>query len=64
LEKDFPLFAGTRLGIIGEVFNAFNSTNAGCLANFIPPEGNPNLGRPGCAINLPRRYQLGVRIGL
>lgn len=61
LEKDINIgFA--RLDLIGEVFNAFNTTTYGCLANFIPPEGNPNLGDPGCVSNLARRFQAGVRV--
>ncbi|MFL6245289.1 MAG: TonB-dependent receptor domain-containing protein [Thermoanaerobaculia bacterium] len=63
LEKAFPLAAGTSAAITAEVFNAFNNFQGGCLANFLPPEGNPNLGKSDCVVNLPRRFQLGVRVG-
>jgi hypothetical protein len=62
LSKDFPAFAGTTIGVIAEVFNAFNETNFGCLANFLPPEGNPNLGTPNCVVSLGRREQIGLRV--
>src|SRR6185503_4231350 len=61
LEKDFG-FGPVKLDVIGEVFNLFNTTTFGCLANFIPPEGNPNLGSPGCVTNLARRFQAGLRV--
>lgn len=61
LEKDFNL-GPARLDVIGEAFNLFNTTTFGCLANFIPPEGNPNLGSPGCVTNLGRRFQAGLRV--
>lgn len=63
LEKSFSLMGGTSAAVIGEVFNAFNAFQGGCLANFLPPEGNPNLGKSDCVTNLPRRYQVGVRFG-
>lgn len=62
LSKDFPVMAGMTVGVIGEVFNAFNTTNYGCLANFLPPEGNPNLGTPNCVVSLGRRSQVGLRV--
>jgi hypothetical protein len=62
LEKTFAGIGPASIGVIGEVFNAFNFHNYGCLDNFIGPGGNPNLGTPGCVINLGRREQLGVRV--
>ena len=62
LSKDFRAFRGTTIGVIAEVFNATNATNYGCLANFLPPEGNPNLGSPGCVVSLGRREQIGLRV--
>ena len=62
LEKAIGL-GHTQLALIGEVFNAFNWANYGCLDNFISPGGNPNLGNPGCVTNLGRRYQAGFRVG-
>jgi len=63
LEKSLPVYAGTSVGVIGEVFNAFNSFQGGCLENFLGPEGNPNLGKSTCVLNLPRRYQVGLKVG-
>jgi hypothetical protein len=62
LSKDFRVFGNASVGLIAEVFNAFNFHNYGCLANFIPPEGNPSFGDPGCVINLGRREQVGLRV--
>jgi hypothetical protein len=62
LEKTFGIVSGASIGVIGELFNAFNFHNYGCLSNFVGPEGNPNLGAPGCVINLGRREQLGLRV--
>jgi outer membrane receptor protein involved in Fe transport len=61
-EKDFSLAGRARAGLIAEGFNVFNFHNYGCLANFVPPEGNPNIGTPGCVINLGRRFQAGVKV--
>lgn len=61
-EKTFAVAGPFSVGVIGEIFNAFNFHNYGCLNNFIGPEGNPNLGQPGCVINLGRREQLGLRV--
>ena len=63
LEKSVPIMGGTSAGIVAEVFNAFNNFQGGCLTNFLPPEGNPNLGKSDCVVNLPRRYQLGIKVG-
>ncbi|HWW59974.1 MAG TPA: hypothetical protein VN181_01275, partial [Thermoanaerobaculia bacterium] len=62
LEKTFAAYRGTSIGVIAEMFNAFNWPTYGCLTDFIPPEGNPNLGTPNCVTNLPRREQVGVRL--
>ena len=66
LEKEFPTFGSTSIGVIAEVFNAGNWANYGCLQNFIGPPPNAdqlaNLGQPGCVINLGRREQLGLRV--
>jgi hypothetical protein len=62
LEKDFRAFSGVSLGVVGEIFNAFNFTNYGCLSDFLPPEGNPNLGQPNCVVSLGRREQVGLKV--
>jgi len=63
LSKDFPLVGRTSVGLIGEIFNAFNSTNYGCLTNFLGPGDNPaNLGQANCVVSLGRREQVGVRV--
>jgi hypothetical protein len=62
LEKDFRVAGNVSLGIVGEVFNAFNWANYGCLNNFIPPEGNPTFGQPTCVVGLGRREQVGLKI--
>jgi hypothetical protein len=64
LEKRVNVLRGTSVGLIGEVFNAFNFHNYGCLNNFLPPEGNPTLGQPTCVINLGRRFQVGLRFDI
>lgn len=61
-EKDFPGYRTTSIGLVAEVFNAFNWTSFGCLDNFEGPGGNPNLGNPGCVIRLGRREQVGLKI--
>ncbi|HYR29260.1 MAG TPA: hypothetical protein VEU30_12395, partial [Thermoanaerobaculia bacterium] len=63
LEKSVPVFGGTSATLTAEVFNAFDTYQGGCLENFLGPEGNPNLGKSNCVLNLPRRYQVGVKIG-
>lgn len=62
LQKDFHISGDYSVGVVGEVFNAFNWATYGCLNNFVPPEGNPSLGQAGCVTNLPRRYQIGARV--
>jgi len=61
LEKAFGA-AGRNITLIGEVFNAFNFKNFGCLENFIPPEGNPNIGKANCVVSLGRREQVGLKL--
>jgi Carboxypeptidase regulatory-like domain/TonB dependent receptor len=63
LAKDFRAFAGVSIGVIAEVFNAFNETNYGCLAAFVGDNGDrSNLGNPGCVVSLGRREQVGLRV--
>ena len=64
---DFRLEKGVNVGptevvLVGEIFNAFNWASYGCLNNFIPPEGNPSFGQPGCVTNLGRREQVGLKV--
>jgi len=63
LEKDFPTFGKTSVGVVAEIFNAFNWANYGCLSNFLAP-GDPrsNLGKPGCVVSLGRREQVGLKL--
>jgi Carboxypeptidase regulatory-like domain/TonB dependent receptor len=63
-EKDFPAFRATSVGLVAEVFNAFNWTSYGCVDAFEgPPAGsNTNFGNPGCVIRLGRREQVGLKI--
>ena len=63
LQKDFGAFSGTRIGLILDVFNAFNFTNYGCLSFFRAPDTNPaTLGQPSCVVSLGRREQVGLKI--
>ncbi len=65
LSKDFPVAGRTSIGVIGEIFNAFNNTNYGCLSNFIGVGQTPataNLGQANCVVSLGRREQLGLRV--
>jgi len=62
LEKDFRVGDRFSVGVVGEIFNAFNWASYGCLDNFIGPGGNSNFGNPSCVINLPRREQVGLKI--
>lgn len=62
LEKDVRAFGNVSVGLVGEIFNAFNWASYGCLNNFIPPEGNPTFGQPTCVTNLGRREQVGLKI--
>ena len=61
-EYNLPAFGPAQVGLIGEIFNATNHANYGCLANFLPPEGNSSLGQPGCVVSLGRREQVGLRV--
>jgi hypothetical protein len=62
LEKDVRFGSNLSVGLVGEVFNAFNWASYGCLDNFIAPGGNPTFGNPTCVTNLGRREQLGLKI--
>jgi hypothetical protein len=64
LEQPVPIAGRTSLSVIGEVFNAGNWANYGCLSNFVGPNDNPSvvLGNPGCVSSLGRREQLGLRV--
>ena len=62
LEKDVRFGGNVSVGVVGEVFNAFNWASYGCLDNFISPGGNPNFGNPGCVTNLGRREQVGLKV--
>jgi hypothetical protein len=61
-EYGFPMIHQASTALIFEMFNAFNFSNYGCLNNFVPPEGNPSLGQPGCVTTLGRREQVGLRV--
>ncbi|HEX3111264.1 MAG TPA: TonB-dependent receptor, partial [Thermoanaerobaculia bacterium] len=58
-----PFARARNVQLIGEVFNAFNWTNYGCLSSFLGP-GDPqsNAGNPGCVVSLGRREQLGIKV--
>lgn len=63
LQKDFAAFAGTSITAILDVINAFNSTNYGCLSDFLGPnDSRANLGKPNCVVSLGRREQVGIRV--
>jgi hypothetical protein len=63
-EKDFRFGGNTRLGIILEAFNVTNDERFSCYQDFLPPEGNPRLGQPGCIVSgTQRRFQVGARFG-
>ncbi len=65
MRLDYEFKAGpTRIGLIGEVFNAFNWINEGCgFEGFKPPlpQENPNFGKGFCQFNA-RRFQVGARV--
>jgi hypothetical protein len=63
LEKAVTFNRSQRVSLVGEVFNAFNFDNFGCFQDFVPPEGNPTLGNPGCTVGTARRFQLGITAG-
>jgi hypothetical protein len=61
LEKDLTLRSGHRVGILADVFNAFNFPNYGCYeADLVPWVGPDVYGTPRCAEE-GRRLQLGMR---
>ena len=63
LQKDFRAFAGTSIGLVAEVFNAFNFTNFGCLNDFVGDNNDrTTLGQPNCVVSLGRREQVGVKV--
>ena len=63
LTKEFNAVRGTTVGVIAEVFNAFNFQNYGCLSDFVGPENDRRtLGTPSCNASLGRREQLGLRL--
>ncbi|MGA8807474.1 MAG: TonB-dependent receptor [Thermoanaerobaculia bacterium] len=63
LTKDFAAVRGTTVGVIAEVFNAFNFTNFGCLNDFVGDNNDrTTLGDPNCVVSLGRREQVGLRL--
>jgi hypothetical protein len=63
LQKDFGAIRGANVGVVGEVFNATNHANYGCLNNFVGPDNNrTTLGQPNCVVSLGRREQVGVKV--
>ncbi len=65
LQKDLPLRGGQRVGVILDLYNAFNSANFDQYNTYIAPlsgapntqYGTPNAAAPG------RRLQIGLRYG-
>ncbi len=63
LQKDFHAFARTSVGVVAEVFNAFNFTNYGCLNDFVGSNNDRSqLGKPNCVVSLGRREQVGLKL--
>jgi len=63
LSKDFAAFAGMTIGVSAELFNAFNTTNYGCLNSFVGDNNDrTNLGNPNCVVSLGRRQQVGLKV--
>lgn len=60
LQKSFELFNGSELVLSAEVFNLTDNANFGAAEGFIPPEGNPNFGRPNGLAGPPRSFQFGA----
>ena len=59
--KDFPAFGGgrsARLGLILDIFNAFNHDNLGCYNTGDPD--NDAFGKAECVVTDARRYQVGA----
>ncbi len=59
-QKDFKLFAGHVFTLSAEVFNVLDRANFGGAEGFIPPEGQPNFGRPFSLSGPPRSFQFGA----
>jgi outer membrane receptor protein involved in Fe transport len=55
LRKDFVNLQGGNMGVVVDLFNAFNYQNFGCFGNV--PDANA-----GCVISDPRRLQIGVQL--
>lgn len=63
LGKDFPTFGHATVGLVAEVFNAFNFTNFGCLNSFVGDNNDrSHLGDPNCVVSLGRREQIGLKL--
>lgn len=63
LEKDFKAFARTSVGVVAEIFNAFNFTNYGCLSDTVNKgDSRSILGVPNCVVSLGRREQVGLKV--
>jgi hypothetical protein len=63
LAKDFNTFGRTSIGVVAEIFNAFNWANYGCLSDFLgPTDPRSNLGKPNCVVSLGRREQVGLKV--
>jgi len=65
LSKDFPTYGKASVGLILDVYNAFNFKNYGCLNNFLGAGDTPasvNLGQANCVVSLGRREQVGFRV--
>jgi hypothetical protein len=64
LRKDFPNFAGTRLGITADLFNVFNTQNLGSFdETLILSDGSTNnkFGSASTTVSDPRRFQIGFQ---
>lgn len=60
LQKSFEIFGDSEITLSAEVFNLFNRANYGAAEGFIPPEGNPNFGRPNALAGPSRSFQFGA----
>lgn len=60
LKKDFTIFGDNTVSLTAEVFNLFDRANFGGAEGFIPPEGQPNFGRPNGLAGPPRSFQFGA----